>query len=116
QMFEADAQLMALTEQAVGEVTHLRAVEGVIASGDMFMSDPVQIALLRERFPQAIAVDMEAAAIAHTCHLYGTPFVVIRAISDVVTKPENHVDFFSFLPKAAANSAKVVERVVALLK
>ena len=114
-VFEADAKLVALTEQAVREATQLRSVKGVIGSGDAFMSDPAQIALVRGRFPQVVAVDMEAAAVAHTCYLYDTPFVVIRAISDVVTRPDNHVDFFSFLPKAAANSAKVVERVVALL-
>lgn len=114
-MFEADPILISLTEQAVAEATHLKSVQGVIASGDTFMSDPAQIALVQKRFPQAIAVDMEAAAIAQTCYLYDTPFVVIRAISDVVTRPDNHVDFFSFLPKAAENSAKTVERVAALL-
>ena len=115
-MFAANQQLISLTQQAVLEVTDLSSFVGVIASGDSFVSNPAQVDLLLERFPDTLAVDMEAAAIAHTCHLYETPYVVIRAISDVVTQPENQVDFFSFLPKAAAHSAKVVARLAALLK
>lgn len=113
--FSSDPQLIALAQKAVSQSIHLQAIEGHIGSGDTFVSEPRHIQLLRQRFPEMIAVDMEAAAIAHTCHLYQTPFVIIRAISDVVINQNNHVDFFTFLKQASINSAKTVEHMISML-
>ena len=57
----------------------------------------------------AAVKDMEAAAIAQTCHLYGCPFVVIRALSDIAGGGDNHLSFEQFLEQAAAHSARMVE-------
>jgi 5'-methylthioadenosine/S-adenosylhomocysteine nucleosidase len=47
----------------------------------------------RHNFPQAVAVEMEATAIAHVCHNFSIPFVVVRAISDVADQqPTNGVE------------------------
>lgn len=113
--FTADHQLIELTQQAIA-ATHLKAVQGIIASGDAFVSSTEQITRLQKNFPEVIAVDMEAAAVAQTCYLYNTPFVIIRAISDVVTCPDNHVDFFSFLNQASENSAQIVKHLATLLR
>lgn len=113
--FPADRQLIKLTQQAIA-ATHLNAVQGIIASGDAFVSSTEQIIRLQKNFPEVIAVDMEAAAVSQTCYLYNTPFVIIRAISDVVTYPENHVDFFSFLTQASENSAQIVKHLATQLR
>lgn len=106
--FKAGDKLIIAAEQAVKQLSTHRVMTGLICTGDFFMSDKDTVALVRSRFPNIIAADMEAAAIGHTCYLYNCPFVVIRAISDVVDQPDNKVDFFSFLKTAAKNSADIV--------
>ncbi|GIJ94536.1 5'-methylthioadenosine/S-adenosylhomocysteine nucleosidase [Capnocytophaga stomatis] len=55
---------------------------GLVVSGDSFISDPKRLKQIENTFPEAKAVEMEAAAIAQTCHLLKTPFIMLRAISD----------------------------------
>ena len=55
--------------------------------------------------------EMEGAAIAQTCYLNNTPFVVIRAISDKPDETEI-VDYQTFEAKAAARCAKIVRYMV----
>jgi adenosylhomocysteine nucleosidase len=54
---------------------------------------------------------MEATAIAHVCHNYGVPFVVVRAISDVADQ-QSHLSFDEFLAVAAKQSTLMVENLV----
>ncbi|ATA88958.1 5'-methylthioadenosine/S-adenosylhomocysteine nucleosidase [Capnocytophaga stomatis] len=55
---------------------------GLVVSGDSFISDPKRLKQIENTFPKAKAVEMEAAAIAQTCYLLKTPFIMLRAISD----------------------------------
>jgi len=54
---------------------------GLVLSGDQFM-EPAALADLRRRFPEALAVEMEGAAVAQVCIEAQTPFAVVRSISD----------------------------------
>jgi adenosylhomocysteine nucleosidase len=54
---------------------------GLVLSGDQFMDGPA-IADLRARFPDGLAVEMEGAAVAQVCIESGTPYAVVRSISD----------------------------------
>lgn len=110
--FLADSRLITLAQQAVSQNTDHSSMTGLICTGDFFMADSAAVALARSRFPGVIAADMEAASVGHTCHLYGCPFVVIRAVSDVVDRPDNKMDFFRFLPIAARNSAAIVASMI----
>ena len=94
------------------EDASVRMIGGVIASGDAFISKPEQIQRIRTVFPQVAAAEMEAAAIAQTCHLLNTPFLIIRSISDVVGDEDNHMDFDEFLPIAARNSLDIVAKII----
>ena len=64
---------------------------GLICTGDQFISDVYKVQLIRNYFPDALAVDMESAACAQTCFVFNTPFISIRIISDT---PESHDDNF----------------------
>ena len=55
---------------------------GAIVSGDSFISSDAQKEKILQDFPDAIACEMEGAAIAQVCVLNQTPFCVIRCISD----------------------------------
>ncbi|ELK45533.1 5'-methylthioadenosine/S-adenosylhomocysteine nucleosidase [Bacillus sp. SB49] len=109
-MFDADEQLMEKAMEAIAK-TDARAAKGIIATGDSFMQDPVRVDFVRGKFPDMIAAEMEAAAIAQVCHKYGTPFVVIRALSDIAGK-ESSISFDEFLPKAAENAAQMIMTMI----
>lgn len=47
-------------------------------------ADPAQALLRRERFPEAIAEDMEGFAVASACTLAGVPLRIVRGISNAV--------------------------------
>lgn len=110
--FTADAGLRQLARQAVKTLDEVGVREGLIATGDSFMADPERVDATRARFPSMLAVDMEAAAIAQACHLFGCPFVVIRALSDIPGSGDNHLSFEEFLELAAQRSSRMVDQIL----
>lgn len=90
------------TLQSLGITYH----EGLVISGDQFIQNNHHLEKIQQYFELAMCVEMEAAAIAQTCHVLNLPFQIIRAISDVPNNSENHIDFKQFLDTAATNSAK----------
>lgn len=109
-MYAADETLMTKAMEAIKE-TDAKAARGIIATGDSFMQEEARVDFVRGKFPEMIAAEMEAAAIAQVCYKYGTPFVVIRALSDIAGK-ESSVSFDQFLPKAAENAANMIMDMV----
>jgi len=79
--YEGDRRLMEQAIQAFDVKDH-QLMAGLITSGDTFMADPDAVAMIRKHFPDVCAVDMESCAIAQVCHLFQTPFLSIRAITD----------------------------------
>lgn len=75
------------------------------------MDDAERVEKVRGHFPLMKAAEMEAAAVAQVCHQFGTPFVVIRALSDIAGKQSN-ISFEEFLPVAAKHSTQIVLNVV----
>ncbi|MCY9805615.1 5'-methylthioadenosine/S-adenosylhomocysteine nucleosidase [Vibrio scophthalmi] len=113
--FIADEKLMDVAEQALAQMENKHAVRGLICTGDAFVCTAERQAFIRQYFPSVIAVEMEASAIAQTCHQFKVPFVVVRAISDVADK-EATMSFDEFLPLAAQSSSEMVIKMVELLK
>ncbi len=79
---------------------------GLVVSGDAFISDPAKLQQIQNNFPQAQAVEMEAAAIAQTCYLLKTPFIMLRAISDKAGEG-NAVSYEKFVAEAGKLSAEI---------
>lgn len=79
---------------------------GVIATGDVFVSSNEKAVWLFEEY-DALATEMEGAAIAHICRTLGIPFVIIRSCSD---NANNHarMNFNQFVGPASVNSARLV--------
>ncbi len=111
--FAADDKLIAAAESCIKQL-NLHAVRGLVISGDAFINGSVALAKIRHNFPKAVAVEMEATAIAHVCHNFKTPFVVVRAISDVADQ-QSHLSFDEFLAVAAKQSTLMVETLVSQL-
>lgn len=86
-----------------------RVHQGLIVSGDRFVATSAESRVLRDALPDALAVEMEGAAVAQVCHDYGVPFAALRTISDRADDAA-HVDFQRFIDQVASRySAAVLE-------
>jgi len=74
---------------------------GLLVSGDRFVSTAAESDALRISLPDALAVEMEGAAVAQACHDYGVPFAAMRTISDRADD-EAHGDFARFVAEVAS--------------
>ncbi len=110
----ADKNLSDMMMDGVAKLDGVKAVRGVIASGDLFVADDKLKAEIKDYF-HAIVCEMEGAAIGHVCYLNKVPFTVIRSVSDCADG-SSHMDYYDFLPLAAANSAKLIEYFVKMTK
>ena len=89
-----------------------RCHQGLLVSGDRFVSTTAESAALREALPDALAVEMEGAAFAQVCHDYGVPLAVVRTISDRADDAA-HVDFPRFLREVASRySGAIIEALL----
>jgi adenosylhomocysteine nucleosidase len=59
--------------------------------------------------PQALAVEMEGAAVAQVCADFGRPFAVVRTLSDRADDSA-HVDFSRFIHEVAAVYTRLIVR------
>ncbi|MGM9694792.1 MAG: 5'-methylthioadenosine/adenosylhomocysteine nucleosidase [Alloprevotella sp.] len=85
---------------------------GLICSGDQFITDPTALQTIKQRFPEALAVDMESGALAQVCHLYKIPFLSFRIISDT-PGVENHFDqYLNFWDTMADRSFGVTKALL----
>ena len=81
--FEADPRLLGVARALAADPTVDTPVCcGLTCTGDKFITDPDELSAVCRAFPEALAVDMESAAIAHTCYLHRVPFLSFRVISD----------------------------------
>lgn len=63
---------------------------GLICTGDQFITNREELDKIKSHFPAGLAVDMESASIAQTCHIYKVPFVSFRIISDTPGATDDH--------------------------
>jgi adenosylhomocysteine nucleosidase len=106
--FAADvawAGRLAAAAHRAGHAVH----RGLVVSGDRFVSTSAESAALRGLLPDALAVEMEGAAVAQVCHDFGRAFAVMRTISDRADDAA-HVDFPRFVANVASG---LTRRIVA---
>ena len=80
---------------------------GLVASGDRFVSSHDESHVLRSALPDALAVEMEGAAVAQVCADFGCPLAVLRTISDRADDSA-HVDFTRFIQEVASVYTRVI--------
>ena len=86
---------------------------GLIATGDVFVSDPDVLRRILTVHPDAMAVDMESAAIAQVCHIKDVPFISLRVISDTPGDDTDNISQYeNFWSDAPRNAFRVVEALI----
>ena len=78
----------------------------------MFVADPAVVAHIKGLYPDVLAVDMESAAIAHTCHLLNTPFFCIRVVSDTPGEADNMTQYDDFWEAAPRHSFEIISSIL----
>jgi adenosylhomocysteine nucleosidase len=81
--------------------------QGLIISGDRFVSTRMESQRLQQALPQALAVEMEGAAVAQVCSDYGVPFAAMRTISDRADD-DAHADFLKFVDRVASRYSAAI--------
>jgi adenosylhomocysteine nucleosidase len=107
--------LVNAAQVGIKELTNINAMLGLITTGDTFMTKEDDIAKARANFPTMAAVEMEGAAIAHTCHQFKVPFVIVRSLSDIAGI-ESPTSFDEYLETASVNSSQLVINILNALK
>ncbi len=89
---------------------------GLTVSGDKFLTDAKRLKEIKKEFPEALAVDMESAAIAQTAFLNERrPYISLRIISDVVGKPNQEEEYNNFWQNVPEKAAQMVDVVLKAL-
>jgi len=97
-------------------LTHEKVWYGPLVSGNQFISTSQQVEQIRAHYPQAVACEMEGAALANVASVFNIPFIIIRSLSDIVLHPSNEMTFAEYLEKASSRSAKLCHDFVELIK
>ena len=111
--FPADAEWAdALVAAAREALPMARVHEGLVVSGDRFVSTTAEARALQAELPDALAVEMEGAAFAQVCHDFDLPFAAVRTVSDRADD-DAHGDFTEFVRTVASpHSAAIVEALL----
>ena len=96
-----------MVETAKATQTGIRIVPGLICTGDQFITNREQLNVIKASYPEGLAVDMESAAIAQVCHLYGIPFASFRIISDTPGAEAHFEEYLNFWQTMADKSFSV---------
>ena len=85
--------------------------EGLIATGDKFISNKNDIEKISKEIEDLSAVEMEGASVAQVAKQEKIPFQIIRVISDAANESSSE-DFSKFLIKYNNHSAKLISALI----
>ena len=83
---------------------------GKILSGDKFVSNLEEKEKIGKKF-DALALDMESAAVAHCAYILGVEFAIIRSISDSLNS-DSVMEYAEFVNVAAMNSKEILLKLL----
>ena len=104
--FDCDEKTTNLLAEVCRNIPDTKVETGIIASGDMFVSERKKRLLIKERF-DALACEMEGAAIGHVCNRCDVPYTILRAISDDLDENKG-MDFVKFCELASRKTVTAI--------
>ncbi len=110
--FPADKATADRLFEACKTIDGINVFRGRIASGDVFISSRDRRQKVADHF-DAIACEMEGAAVGTVCYRNGVPFAILRSISDDWNNNEL-MDFMKFRALAAERSIRVIAEFIRL--
>ena len=105
-LFSGDERLVDIAKSLK---TDSRIVPGLICTGDQFITSRKELDVIKAKYPEGLAVDMESAAIAQVCLLWQVPFLSFRIISDTPGVEEHFDQYLNFWDTMADKSFAVTK-------
>ncbi|MCD8306119.1 MAG: 5'-methylthioadenosine/adenosylhomocysteine nucleosidase [Prevotella sp.] len=102
-VFQADEKLLKIAASIEGVKT------GLFATGDWFVDSRQKAETIIAHWPEAIAFDMESAAIAQACFIRRVPFISLRTISDNPLHDGHREQYAGFWERLANGSFRVLK-------
>lgn len=102
-VYNCDKRLTEIVNELISENDRVHV--GPMISGDQFIYKKEQLDFFKSNYPEAICAEMEAGGIAQVCEHYNKPFVVIRSLSDITLRNDNHLTFDEYVKLASKRSA-----------
>ena len=114
--FQADPYLLKKAQELM-QSSHLSPLTshlhtGLIVTGDWFVDSREKMQRIIDLFPEALAVDMESAAIAHACYISKVPFISFRVVSDMPLRDSHASQYHDFWNQVAAQSFQLTRTFV----
>lgn len=103
-LFNGDERLVSIAKSLK---TDVRIVPGLICTGDQFITNRDELNVIKGKYPEGLAVDMESAAIAQVCLLWSVPMLSFRIISDTPGVEEHFDQYLNFWETMADKSFAV---------
>ena len=112
--FQADPYLLQKSLEITSRLSPLpsRLHHGLIVTGDWFVDSREKMQSIIDHFPEALAVDMESAAIAHACYINKVPFISFRVVSDMPLRDSHASQYHDFWNQVAAQSFQLTRTFV----
>lgn len=104
--FPADKRTADSLYEACLTLPDIHVFRGRIASGDIFISAHDRRRTIADTF-NALACEMEGAAVGTVCFRNGVPFAILRSISDDFNN-NDYMDFMQFRELAAKRSVQAI--------
>lgn len=108
--FDSDPRLIRVMKDASAENPSVKY--GLICTGDCFVDSVDKVKEIKGRFPAALAVDMESAALSQVCRRFNVPFCALRIISDSPLSGSNAEQYKDFFDKAPGVLFRLVTEFV----
>ena len=108
-LFKGDERLI---EIAKSLKTDVRIVPGLICTGDQFITNREELNVIKGKYPEGLAVDMESAAIAQVCLLWNVPMLSFRIVSDTPGVKEHFDQYLNFWDTMADKSFAVTREFI----
>lgn len=104
--FSGDERLVGIAKSME---TDVRIVPGLICTGDQFITSRDELDVIKQKYPEGLAVDMESAAIAQVCHMWQVPSLSFRIISDTPGVKAHFDQYLNFWDTMADKSFAVTK-------
>ena len=108
----ADTAIADMLEKACTEIPDTAVFRGRIASGDVFIASRDRRKKIADTF-NAIACEMEGAAVGQVCYRNEIPFTILRCISDDF-KGVEFMEYMKFRSVAAEKSIRAITAFIQL--
>lgn len=110
---QADVYALQVAKQVAGSRTDVKF--GLGCTGDQFITTPAELFQIKEKYPEALFVDMESNAIAHVCAKKQVPFISLRIISDTPWVDDHADQYANFWTDAPKKNFELVKTILEAL-